>query len=105
MNINASRTAAIEFLSFFLVLPLVIWLALYLSTRWSSVNPRTVLPWLRILRWIGWGLAVAVGILELAKGRFPVYGIVMAGCSAGLALPENWVKRFVPEPIQPHPNK
>jgi hypothetical protein len=40
----------------------------------------------------------------MARGRYPVYGLSMMGCSAGLAFPENWVKnRFAPEPIQSNP--
>ena len=107
MNTNASRTAAIEIFSFFSAMPLVIWLALYLSARWLSVNPQKVLAWLKVLRWIAWVFGLAGTLLELtlARGRFPVYGLSIMGCSAGLALPENWVKhRFAPEPIHSHPD-
>ena|SRR5215469_12019273 len=95
MNTNASRIAAIEFFSVFLAVPLVIWLTLYLSARWLSLNPNKVLVWLKVVRWIGWVLGFAAVLLELgvmAHGRYPVYGLSMMGCSAGLALPENWVK-------------
>ena len=104
MNTNASKTAALEFFSVFLALPFVIWLSLYFSARWLSVNPHKVLVWLKVVRWIAWVFGFAAVLLELgamARGRYPVYGLSMMGCSAGLALPENWVKhRFAPEPIQ-----
>jgi hypothetical protein len=107
MNTNASRTAAIEFFSFFLAVPLVIWLTLYLSARWLSVNPNKVLVWLKVVRWTAWVFGFAAVLLELgamARGSYPVYGLSMMGCSAGLALPENWVKhRFAPKPIQSNP--
>ena len=44
------------------------------------------------------------GMAVMARGRYPVCGLSMMGCSAGLAFPENWVKhRFAPEPIQSNP--
>ena len=104
---NSSRTAAIEFFSFFLAMPLVVWLALYLSAGWLSVTPQKMLVCLKVLRWITWVFGLVGTLLELAlaRGRFPIYGLSMMGCSAGLALPENWVKhRFAPEPIDSHPD-
>jgi hypothetical protein len=104
MNTNASKTAALEFFSVFLALPFVICLTLYFSARWWSVNPHKVLVWLKVVRWIAWVFGLAAVLLEfgaMSRGRYPIYGLSMMGCSAGLAFPENWVKhRFAPEPIQ-----
>jgi hypothetical protein len=77
-----------------MALPLIIWLALYLAARQSSLSLRPVLPWLRILRWLGWGLGLVLFLMHLDRDTFPVaYGIAMFTFSTGLALPEGWVKR------------
>jgi len=78
---------------------MIIWITLYGATRWWSIGLRPVLPWLRILRWVGWGLAIALYIAHFARDHFPsAYGAAVFAFSVGLALPESWVKRrFVPD--------
>jgi hypothetical protein len=94
MRIDPSKVAAIEFASAFVALPLVFWLAMYVAARWWSINWRPILPWLKILRWVSWGCGVALGFASLARNIVPSsYLLLTLGFSAGLSLPESWVKR------------
>jgi hypothetical protein len=103
MHIGASKLLAIEITSLFLALPFIVWLALYIAARWWSINLRPVLPWLNILRWVGWGLGVALSLIYLGLDRFPAYGGAMITFSIGLSFPQGWVKRrFAPELIEPN---
>ena len=103
MNMDASKLLAIEISSAFVALPLVLWFTLYLAARWWSINSRPVLPWLRILRWLGWGFAIVLLFVHLANDHFPfAYGTALTAFSAELSLPESWVKRrFAPDLIEP----
>jgi hypothetical protein len=93
MNIDSSKLLAIETFSVFSVLPHIIWLALYGASRRWPIDPRPVLKWLRILRWVGWGIAIPLGLLGLARNQFPIYGLAMSTFSIGLSFPESWLKR------------
>ncbi len=93
MNIDSSKLLAIETYSGFSLSPLIIWLALYGASRRWPIDPRPVLKWLRILRWVGWGVAILLGLLALARDQFPSYGLGMSTFSIGLSLPESWLKR------------
>lgn len=94
MSIDPSRFAAIEFASAAIALPLVFWLTMYWAARWWSINWRPILPWLKILRWVSWGCGTGMVLISLARSVFPVaYGMVILGFSAGLSLPQSWVKR------------
>lgn len=94
MSSDASKVNAIEFTSAFFALPLVFWLAMYVAACCWSINWRPVLPWLKILRWVGWGCGVALILTSLARNIFPdSYGVAILGFSAGLSLPESWVRR------------
>src|SRR6266542_4308585 len=95
MNIDSSKLLAIETFSVFSVLPHIIWLALYGASRRWPIHPRPVLKWLRILRWVGWGIAIPLGLLALARNQFPIYGLAMSTFSAGLSFPESWLKRRI----------
>jgi hypothetical protein len=102
LNTSESKVLAIEVGAALIASPIIIWLALYWVARWSSIGLRPVLPWLRILRWVGWLLAIALYITHFARDRFPwVYGAAVSAFSVGLALPESWVKRrFAPDLIE-----
>lgn len=94
MSIDPSKVAGIEFALAVSALPLIFWLGIYWAARWWSINWRPILPWLRILRWIGWGCGTAMFFISLTRSIFPVgYAVVVLGFSAGLSLPESWVKR------------
>jgi hypothetical protein len=102
MNLDGSRVHLIETYLAVGASPLIVWLALYAAVRWWSIDLRPVLPWLRTLRWLGWGLAIALLVTHLAHDHFSVaYGLAMSSFQLGLALPESWVKRrFAPDLIE-----
>jgi hypothetical protein len=102
MHIGASKVFAIEITSLLITLPFIVWLALYVAAHWCSINLRPVLPWLNILRWVGWGFAFALLTLSLARDHFSmVYRQAMSSFSLGLAFPQSWVKRrFAPDLIE-----
>ncbi len=107
MSFDPFKVLRLEITLILTFLPLVIWLALYLAYRWWSFNSRSMLPWLRTLRWTGWGFGVLLFLLSVAREHFSVvYGIAMTTFSVGLSIPERWVKRrFAPDlidPITPH---
>jgi len=80
MTFDASKVMRIEIVATLMTSPLVIWLALYLATRWWSVNSRPALAWLKCLRWIGWGTGVVLVLLSLVRESFPwIYVIAITG--------------------------
>lgn len=94
MHFEPSKVSGIAIPLTLFVLPLIVWLALYLAQRWWSVNSRPALPWLKALRWTGWAVGVALLVTSLTGGRLPwVYGIAATTFSAGLSIPESWIKR------------
>ena len=91
--IEGHKALAIGVGSALMAVPLILWLALDLAARRWSVSLRPALPWLRIMRWLGWGLGLVLFLIHLDRDTFPVaYGIAMFSFSTGLALPEGWVK-------------
>lgn len=98
MSIVPSKVAAIEFALASFALPLIFWLTMYWAARWWSINWRPILPWLRTVRWISWGFAAVLLLLGLGDANFSWLGFAMLSFSAGLCIPEGWVKRrFAPE--------
>lgn|SRR5579871_826074 len=99
MSIDPSKVARIEFGWAMFALPLIFWVGMYWAARCWSINWRPILPWLRILRWVGWGCGVAMFFISRTRSIFPPGdALVVLGFSAGLSLPESWVKhRFAPE--------
>jgi hypothetical protein len=99
---DGHKLLTIEIGSALVVAPMIVWLALYVAARWGSISLRAALPWLRILRYVTWGSAIALYIVHFAHDRFPwAYGAAVFTFSAGLALPESWVKRrFAPDLIE-----
>ena len=93
MHIDPSKLRAIETFSIFSALPHIIWLTLYVASRRWPIDPHPVLKSLRILRWIGWGLTIPLGLLALARNQFPIYALAMSAFSTGLSFPESWLKR------------
>jgi hypothetical protein len=102
---NASKVAALEFILLLAPAPFIIWLALWIAAR-RSINLRPLIPWLRVLRWLGWGAGLMFGFAWLATDRFVwiTYECALIGFSAGLGIPEGWVKRrFAPELLEHGP--
>ena len=86
--------------------PFVFWGILVVLARLWNPNMRRVLPWLRTIRWIVWGLGniLVFVVLGLPHKYFWLFGIAMCIVSIGpgLAPVERWVKkRFAPELLDP----
>jgi uncharacterized membrane protein YadS len=91
--------------------PMVVWLALYVASRRWSLDLRPTLPWFRTLRWIAWVIGSALLLVSMtllffsmAHQRFFIYGMSCCSLSAGLSIPQGWVKRRfagdLPEPTE-----
>jgi hypothetical protein len=102
MDFHGSQVLAIEIGSVLTLAPLIVWLALYVTARWWSIDLRPALQWLRMLRWVAWGSAVVLLVAYMVHGHFPLaYAAAMFTFQLGLALPESWVKRrFAPDLIE-----
>jgi hypothetical protein len=79
--------------------PFILWYVLYLVTRYSAINMRRVVPWIRFLRWITWLTTGALFLMNLGLARFPShYAFLSLGFSSGVGLIDSWaIKRFAPE--------
>jgi len=94
MSFDHSKLLLIEISSTLFLLPLLIWLALYVAHRFWSFNSRPALPWFKTVRWIGWSFGVILLLLSFAHEHLAwVYGLAMITFSTGLSIPESWVKR------------
>lgn len=79
--------------------PLFLWAFLYAIARYSSINMRPLIRWLRIGRWVFWIVAVVLWLA--ASGRIASsYWTAFFTSSIGLSFPERWLTgRFAPEVI------
>jgi hypothetical protein len=81
--------------------PYILWLALYLIARYSAINMRRVVPWIRALRWFTWFTTGAMFLMHFLSVRFPaIYAFLSLGFSSGVMLVDTWaIRRFAPERI------
>jgi hypothetical protein len=78
--------------------PLILWAYLGAVTETSSIKLRSVLSWIRLVRWVSWSFSIVLFLIALVVDhiqKFPYYAIGMSTFSAGLALPEGWLKRQI----------
>jgi hypothetical protein len=97
-----SHTFTIVIVSFLVVAPLLLWLALYAAARWWSVNLRPTLRYLRAVRWVGWSFGIILFLVHWIRDDFSAsYGIALLTFAVGLAMPESWVKKhFAPDLLE-----
>lgn len=97
-----SKIFAAVFTGTFVVGPFIVWLGLYIGAK-SDLQLRPTLALIRVVRWIGWILAVALFVVHLVNEDFhSAYSIALFTFSIGLSFPEQWVKKhFTPELIEP----
>ena len=99
MNLFENRHVEIGIAIAIFTSPLIFWLALYCATKWSSIDLGFVLPCIKALRWIGWGLAGALFIYFLMDSHSSMssrnYAFALFGASAGFAMPQNWLTRHL----------
>jgi hypothetical protein len=74
--------------------PFLLWLALYATAHWRSVNLHPALRWVRALRWVTYATAVVLFCFHLAHESFPSsHGMALLIASLGLSGVEQWMKR------------
>ena len=91
-----SRLFAIMLFSVVAIAPLIIWMFLWAITESLSAKLRAVLPWIKMVRWVAWSGSIVLFIVYIIVDHlqhFPIFAIAMSSFSAGLSLPENWLKR------------
>jgi hypothetical protein len=86
------------------IAPLAFWSALYFADRRGHSFSPFILLMLRTLRWTFWILALALFLASWI--HFHHYRVlVLAGAastfSVGLSFPERWLKRRIPNPLDP----
>jgi uncharacterized membrane protein len=80
----------------FLGPPFILWAALYLIARYSAVNMRRLVPWIRALRRLtSW---TTLALLLLVAAGFPlIYACSSLGFSGVVILIDCWAfERFAP---------
>jgi general stress protein CsbA len=78
------------------IAPLALWLSFFYLAKFSSIDLRRALPWLRVLRWVAWILATPfmfAAIVNDSYHHFFVYGCGLFSFSAGLSFSQNWLKK------------
>ncbi|MFZ3277612.1 MAG: hypothetical protein WB249_02615 [Candidatus Sulfotelmatobacter sp.] len=76
--------------------PLILWAMLYLIARYSALNMRLVVPWIRTLRWLTWLTTMVLLFMGFVLPYFP-YGFLSLCVSLGVMLIDTWaIKRFAP---------
>jgi hypothetical protein len=78
--------------------PLVFWLFFYCLARFSSVDLRNAMPWLKALRWVTWILSMALAGAAVVVDPIHLhylapYGFALFSFSAGLSIPQGWLKK------------
>ena len=79
-----------------LIAPFVLWAILYVAAQRGKSVPRSILPLLRTVRWIGWISGAAtfiVGGLDVLGFHSWQYGTALVTFSIGLSFPESWAKQ------------
>jgi hypothetical protein len=74
--------------------PFALWCVLYLTARFSAINMRRIVPWIRVLRRLASWATLALFLLVLA-GLPSSYAYLSLGFSSGVILIYSWaIKRF-----------
>jgi hypothetical protein len=83
--------------------PYILFLVLSLIARYSAINMRQIVPWIRALRWLTWFTTAALFLMHFVLARFPsTYAFLALAFSSGVILIDIWASaRFVPERISP----
>ena len=94
-----SKLLVIGITSLLIVAPFIVWGALYVAVRKSSLDLQSLVPWLRGFRWVVWSCGLLFFIGYFAGGHYPwVYPSAVATFSAGLYFPERWLKEQLTPP-------
>jgi hypothetical protein len=96
MDILTDKMFAIAACAALVAAPMIMWLALYLAAKTSSTELRSVLPWIKMARWIAWGCGLGLVLFALIGkhlDHFLAYAASVGAFSAGLGISESWAKR------------
>jgi len=75
--------------------PYVPLLALYLTARYSAINIRIIVPWIRALRWLTWLTTGVLLLIGIVRPHFP-YGFLSLGVSSGVMAIDLWAHARFP---------
>jgi hypothetical protein len=88
-----SKLLVIGIASLLSVAPFIVWGALSVVMRKWSLDPRSLMPWLRGFRWVVWSCGIVLWVGYLVRPHFPwVYPCAVGTFSVGLIFPEKWLK-------------
>jgi hypothetical protein len=60
---------------------------LYVTARYSAIDMRQVVPWIRALRWLAWLTTAVLLLMGLVLAHFPFrYGFLSLRFSSGVIL-------------------
>jgi len=96
MGFFGTRLFARIIFSVLAIAPMIFWVFLLDVAESSYVKLRTVLRWIRMLRWVAWSGSIVLFIVYVIVDHvqhFPIYAIALSTFSAGLAGLEGWLKR------------
>jgi hypothetical protein len=84
--------------SIFFGTPYILLLVLYLIARYSAVDMRRIVPWIRVLRWLTCFTTGVLLTMGLVLPHFPQsYGFLSLAFSSGVISIDSWaIKRFAP---------
>jgi hypothetical protein len=81
--------------------PFMLWLALYVVARYSAINMRRTVPWVRAIRWATWLTTLVLFLVHFVWSHFPaMYAFLSLSFSSGVILVDSWaIRRFAPERV------
>jgi hypothetical protein len=96
MDILRDKIFKIAIFVALVVAPFVFWLSYYGLARFSSMDLRKAVPWLRALRWVTWIPAMVLMFAAVVNDGFHYlfsYGCGLFSFFAGLSFSESWLKK------------
>ena len=96
MDILRVKLFAVAVAVTLIIAPFAFWLSFYYLAKFSSIDLRRALPWLKALRWVTWILATPfmfAAIVNDSYHYFFVYGCGLFSFSAGLSFSQGWLKK------------
>ena len=79
------------------VAPLAVWAAIYAALKQNMFPAGSMLRVVRALRWIAWAGSILILLCIVLPFHLSLfYAVSVSTFSAGLSLPESWLKRHVP---------
>lgn len=96
MSFHLSKPSEVLIWTTLAAAPFAVWLLIYWVLKYTSVDPRKLLPILKILRVITWPVAMGLTLLAVVDDSFRVlfvFGFGILSFSTGLSFPQSWLKK------------